>query len=81
MWSRSLIKKETLEKYNAYAITSGLKMWLVYERALEALLEKDQIKKETLEKYNAYAAKYGLEMGMVYERALEALLEKDEQRE
>lgn len=81
MWSRSLIKTKTLEKYNAYAITSGLKMWLVYERALEALLEKNQIKKETLEKYNAYATKYGLEMGMVYERALEALLEKDEQRE
>ena len=81
MWSRSLIKTKTLEKYNTYATTSGLKMWLVYERALEALLEKDKIKKETLEKYNAYATKYGLEMGMVHERALEALLKKDEQRE
>jgi hypothetical protein len=45
MWSRSLIKKETLEKYNSYATKYGLKMWLVYERALEALLEKDKQRK------------------------------------
>ena len=81
MWSRSLIKTETLEKYNTYAVKQGLKMWLVYERALKALCEKDLIKTETLEKYNTYALKNKLDIGLVHEMALKALLKEDQQRQ
>lgn len=80
MWSRSLIKKRTLEEYNKYSTSHGLKMWLVYEKALQSLLEMDQIKTETFEKYNMYATQHGLDISTVFEMALNSLSNEDEQR-
>ena len=80
MWSRSLIKTETLEKYNKYSVSHGLKMWLVYDKALKSLLEMDRIKTETFEKYNTYAAQHNLDISTVFEMALKSLSSEGKQR-
>ena len=40
MWSRPKIKSATLKEYKIYAKEHGLKLWKVFEKAIECLKEK-----------------------------------------
>ena len=37
MWSRPLVKKRTLLKYKKYAEEHGIKLWKVFDEAIESL--------------------------------------------
>ena len=41
MWSRALIKTETLDEYRNYAKKNGYKLWFVFAKAFECLIEKE----------------------------------------
>jgi len=40
MWSRPKIKTTTLKEFKDYATKHGMKLWKVFEDAIEALKEK-----------------------------------------
>lgn len=37
MWSRPQVKKSTLLKYKKYAEEHGIKLWKVFDKAIESL--------------------------------------------
>lgn len=44
MWSRALLKTETLNDYREYAKKNGYKLWFVFSKAFECLI-KDENKR------------------------------------
>lgn len=42
MWSRALIKTETLDKYRKYAKKNGFKLWFVFDKAFECMIREEE---------------------------------------